>query len=126
MARRILVVDDDADSREALSALFQTWGCEVATAETGEQALAAVMVGTPDVVVADLTLPAMDGCELARRLRALPAGDGIRLLAFSGHAEAEEIARARASGFDDYVVKGADPDRLRDLVVNGTGDSPAR
>jgi CheY-like chemotaxis protein len=119
--RRILVVDDDAESLLALAALLRHWGCDVATAGSGEEALVAVAAAAPDVVIADLTLPAMDGCELARRLRALLRGDAILLVAFSGHTEPENVERAEAAGFDYYVAKPADPDKLRALIANDGG-----
>jgi CheY-like chemotaxis protein len=78
------------------------------------------------VVVGDLTLSAsMDGCELARRLRALPGGNAILLVALSGHAEPENVERAEAAGFNAYVTKPADPDRLRALVAAAVPPRPS-
>jgi CheY-like chemotaxis protein len=124
-ARRILVVDDHADSREATATLLRVFGCDVLTAATAEDALAVVEREAQDVIVADLTLwPSMDGCELARRLRALPGGDAIFLVALTGHTEAEDVARAGAAGFDAYVTKPADPEKLRALVATKVHQRP--
>jgi len=122
--RRILVVDDDAESLLALGVLLRDWGCDVATAGSGEEALAAVAAAPPDVVLADLTLPVMDGCTLARRLRALSGGDALLLVALSGHTEPENVERATAAGFDYYVAKPADPDKLRALIADGATRPP--
>lgn len=108
----VLIVDDYADSRDALRMMLQSEGARVRVAQDGPEALEALATGVPDVVLADMRMPGMDGCELARRVRAIPALTRVGLIAVSGVAEPESIAVARAAGFDDYVVKPVDEDAL--------------
>src|SRR5262249_25614373 len=97
--RRILLVDDDLESRTALSELFGVWGYEVEVAEDGKRALELARQGRPDVVVMDLGLPDGDALHVIQLLSA----DGIRVIAFSGWDQAEVVARA--AGADAFVVK---------------------
>ncbi|HJQ84695.1 MAG TPA: response regulator [Candidatus Binatia bacterium] len=113
-ARRILIVEDDADSREALRTLLEVWGHEVTEADGGEAALEAVAARRPDVVLLDLAMPKVNGYDVARQIRALPDGGSLYLVALTGYADDAE--RSRDAGFDAHVLKPYDPDRLRELV----------
>src|SRR5262249_20334195 len=85
--RRILVVDDNVDAAESLAVLLRLEGHEVRTAHDGPTALAAAQAHSPEMVILDLGMPAMDGVEVARRLRALPGPKGVLLVALSGWAQ---------------------------------------
>jgi CheY-like chemotaxis protein len=108
----VLLVEDNADSRGALAFMLQSVGARVREAQDGPEALEALAARMADVVLADMRMPGMDGCELARQVRATPALSRVRLIAVSGVAEPESIAVARAAGFDDYVVKPVDANVL--------------
>jgi CheY-like chemotaxis protein len=102
----VLVVDDDAASRDALALVLTLEGYAVETAVDAPDAIARLARLRPAVVVCDLALgPAGDGCAVARAARALPTGAGMRLIALSGRETAEARTRADAAGFDDYLVK---------------------
>ena len=116
MPRRILVVDDNEDSTRSMALLQRRRGHETHTAFTGPEAVAAAAGFLPEVVLLDIGLPGMDGFEVARRLRAMPALAGIFLVAMSGYSSEEDRAKARAAGFDEYMVKPVDLDRLRELL----------
>lgn len=116
-ARRVLVVDDDPEVRAALRALFESKGHRVADAPDAASALAAADKEAPDVALIDIGLPGLDGCELALRLRALTRHAVPRLIAFTGYARREDRVRARAAGFDEFVVKPGDPADLEALVA---------
>jgi PAS domain S-box-containing protein len=118
-ARRILLVDDNADAAESLAALLRAVGHEVVVAPDGPRALAAVRDWRPDVAVLDLGLPVMDGFELAGRLRAACAP---RLIALTGYGQPRDKARARAAGFAVHLVKPVDPATLLAAIA---GDEPA-
>lgn len=107
-AKRILVVDDNADAAESLAVLLALQGHETRLALTGAEALEAAWAFGPDVALLDLGLPAMDGYELAARLRAMPQLRGIRLVALTGYGRSEDRQRTRAAGFDDHLVKPVD------------------
>src|SRR5579862_869900 len=116
MRRRILLVEDDADSREALSALLVSWGHDVAVADNAPTALELLVTATPDVILADIGLPGMDGYALAETIRAR-AGVRPILVALTGYGREEDVARARAVGFDLHVLKPANLDDLRDVIA---------
>src|SRR5581483_1115648 len=84
---RVLVVDDNADAADSLSALLRAVGHDVRVAHAGPAALDVAAEFRPAVVVLDVGLPGMDGCEVARRLRAIPGTAGVRLIALTGYGQ---------------------------------------
>jgi two-component system CheB/CheR fusion protein len=114
--RRVLVVDDNADAREALRFLLEDEGHAVRTAGDGPDALREAEAFYPEVILLDIGLPGMDGYEVARRLRTLPAARNASIVAVSGYGQAEDRERSRAAGFDDHLLKPVSPNRLLDLV----------
>ncbi|WP_354674058.1 hybrid sensor histidine kinase/response regulator [Cupriavidus alkaliphilus] len=114
--RRILVVDDNVDALEAMTMALQAMGHTVVTAPDGPSALARAIDARPDLVLLDLGMPAMDGFETVRRLRALPELRGARLVALTGFGQPEDRRRALAAGFDQHLVKPADLDALTRLL----------
>ena len=114
--RRILIVDDDEDSTRSMAILQRRRGHETRTAFTGPDAVAAAVEFLPEVVLLDIGLPGMDGYEVARRLRAMPALAGIFLVAMSGYGSDEDRAQAKLAGFDEHLVKPVDHDLLREWL----------
>jgi PAS domain S-box-containing protein len=112
-SRRILIVDDNEDSTRTMAILQRRRGHETRTSFTGPDAVAVAAEFVPEVVLLDIGLPGMDGYEVARRLRAMPALAGAFLVAMSGYGSEEDRAEARAAGFDEYLVKPVDLDLLR-------------
>jgi CheY-like chemotaxis protein len=114
--RRVLIVDDDVDAAEALGELLSDSGHEVATAHDGPQALGHARLCRPDVVLLDITMPEMDGYEVARRMRDdLGLCDAL-LVALSGYGEDRHLRRAREAGFDQHVIKPVDTATLEKLL----------
>jgi CheY-like chemotaxis protein len=103
--RRVLVVDDNRDAAELLSEVVAHLGSEARTAFDGPEALAAAEAFAPEVVLLDIGLPAMDGYEVARRLRAGPLGRSLKLVAVTGYGQEDDRRRALAAGFDLHLVK---------------------
>jgi PAS domain S-box-containing protein len=120
-ARRVLVVDDNQDAARSLAMLMSLDGHEVEALFTPEQALQHVQQSPPEVMLLDIGLPGMNGYEVARRVRAMPGGAGIRLIALTGYGQAEDRRRALDAGFDDHLVKPVEPERLQQLLA---GTSP--
>ncbi|MBF6990355.1 MULTISPECIES: hybrid sensor histidine kinase/response regulator [Cupriavidus] len=116
VSRRIMVVDDNADALEAMTMTLQTMGHTVVTAPDGPTAVALATAARPEVVLLDLGMPAMDGFETARRLRALPEMRGATLVALTGFGQPEDRRRAMEAGFDQHLVKPADLDALTHLL----------
>ncbi|MEK6208403.1 MAG: ATP-binding protein [Chloroflexota bacterium] len=114
--RRILVVDDNVDAAEALGELLRDYGHEVATAHDGSRALDHARLHRPDVVLLDISMPEMDGYEVAKRIRGeLGLGDAL-LVALTGYGEDRHRRLAREAGFDQHVTKPVDASKLEELL----------
>ncbi len=116
--RRMLIVDDNEDSVRSMATLQRVRGHETRTAFTGPDAVVAAAEFLPEVVLLDIGLPGMDGYEVARRLRAMPALAGAFLVAMTGYDTPEDRARATTAGFDQYLVKPLDLGLLREWLRN--------
>ena len=103
--KTILVVDDNFDNRYIASQMLTLNGYITLDAVNGQQALDVLERTLPDLILMDLTMPLMDGWEAARRIKAQPRLAHIPILAVTSHAVEEELARAKASGCDDYLIK---------------------
>jgi CheY-like chemotaxis protein len=114
--KRVLVVDDNRDIAEALAMLLRGMGHEVFVAGGGHAALAVLPQARPDIALLDISMPDMDGYELARRLRTSQSGAAIRIVAMSGFSLDEDRARATEAGFDQHMVKPLDPAFLKSLL----------
>lgn len=115
--RRVLVVDDSADNAESLSQVLRTMQHETEIAFDGPSAVAAAERFTPDVVLLDIGLPGFDGYEVARRIRELPRGREVRLIAITGWGQDGDERRAWAAGFDAHLTKPVDPAALLSIVA---------
>ena len=113
-ARRILIVDDNADAANALAALLRQDKHTVEVAHSGAAGLDAARSFRPQVALVDLGMPGMNGFEVAERLRA--ALDDVVLVAVSGYSGDDSRRRARAAGFDEYVIKPFDPRAFEELL----------
>lgn len=120
--QRILVVDDSRDGADSLRVVLQMMGAEARAVYDGPSALAALETFTPTIVLLDIGMPEMDGHEVARRIRAHPAGAGVRVIALTGWGAEGERLRSRESGFDDHWVKPVAPEKLMALVRGGAAD----
>ena len=103
--RRVLLVDDNTEVVADMAVLLQHLGHEVRTAYDGLHALEVAETFQPEIVVADIGMPGMDGWELAQRLRQLPAMAQVKLIAMSGYGQEDFLRRSREVGFDIYLVK---------------------
>ena len=113
---RILVVDDNLDALETLSMMVRLLGHDVATAHDGEEALAALGRFQPQVVLMDIGMPKLNGYDAARRMRQLPYGAGLLLIATTGWGQEEDRHRTADAGFDHHLVKPVEPAVLRKLL----------
>lgn len=114
-ARRIVVVDDHLDSADSLAAILRRDGNEALVATTAQAGLRLARDLRPAVVISDLGLPDMHGCDLARRLRSEYGAD-VRLIAVSGSASPEAVSASLEAGFDVHLAKPVDFVRLRELI----------
>ena len=114
--RRILIVDDNADSADSLAMLLQLGGHEAHTAYDGPQGLEAAARLQPDVMLLDLGLPGMDGCEVCRRVRQQPWARGALLVAVTGWGQAADRQRSQDAGFDAHLVKPVELPALEQII----------
>jgi hypothetical protein len=108
---KVLVVDDEPDTRELLRTALGLAGAHVRIAGSLREALAAFSEERPDLVVSDIGMPGEDGYRLLSELRALPreAGGHVPAVALSAHASAEDAARSRAAGYELHLAKPIEP-----------------
>src|SRR5262249_44729316 len=111
-AKRVLVIDDNVYAAEGIARLLRLDGHTVDVAYDGSGGFNAAVARRPDVILLDIGLPGLDGYTVARKLRA--AGlTGVKLVALTGYGKDDDRRRARAAGFDEYLVKPAEPAELR-------------
>jgi CheY-like chemotaxis protein len=108
LPRRVLVVEDNPDARDALRALLEVWGYQVEVAEDGPRGFEMAVARPPDVVVVDIALPGLDGYHVAHGLRAALGAHGVFLVALTGHGQPDDRRRALEAGFDLHLVKPVD------------------
>ena len=113
---RVLVVDDEADSRQVVTLILERCGARVLVAASAAEALETLQQELPDILVADIEMPIEDGYTLIRRIRLLPPEQGGRIgaIALTAHAGAHDLPRLLSAGFQRYVPKPLQP---RELVT---------
>jgi CheY-like chemotaxis protein len=116
IGRRVLVVEDNPDVREALHLWLEIHGHRVESAGDAAEAMAKALAFEPEIALIDLGLPDVDGFEVARHLQAVPMSRKIRLVALTGRGQPADRARARQAGFDAHLVKPVDLDALAGLL----------
>ncbi len=115
--RRILIVDDDGDAAEALGALLRLAANHVRIVHDGQAALEMLESFPAEVVLLDLAMPGLDGCEVARRIRSDPARAGTRLVALTGLGQERYRRQAIAAGFDHHLTKPVGATELQELLA---------
>jgi len=124
---RVMVVDDEADTRDLLSFSLRNYGAEVRALGSASEALAAIQQDKPDVLVSDIGLPGDDGYALIRKVRALDEESGGRVpaAALTAYAKDEDRHRAIAAGFQAHVTKPVELAELASVVASLAGREPA-
>src|SRR4030095_15390998 len=113
--KRIMVVDDNVDAAESLAMLLEMLGHDVRTVTEGSKVVAAAEAFCPDVMFLDISLPDVNGFELAAALRKLPSLDALQLVALTGYGQEEYRQRSLDAGFDHHWVKPLDIRKLESL-----------
>jgi signal transduction histidine kinase/ActR/RegA family two-component response regulator len=116
---RVLLVDDDEESREAIALLLRTSGAEATAVSSAEEAIGVLPALHADIIVSDIAMPGEDGYALVRRIRALRPEQGGRTpaIALTALATTEDAERAIAAGFQRHIAKPVDADALVDAVA---------
>ena len=120
---KVLVVDDEADTRELIREVLQECGAEVITSRSVAEALEAIEKDKPDILISDLGMPDEDGYSLISKIRALPAEQGgqIPAAALTAYARAEDRMRVLRSGFQFHLPKPVDSAELVTVVASLAG-----
>ena len=109
---KILIVEDNEMNRDMLSRRLIRRGYEIVMAVDGAEGIAAAMVGHPDLILMDMSLPVVDGWEATRRLKAEPSTRAIPVIGLTAHAMAGDREKVIAAGCDDYDTKPVELPRL--------------
>ncbi|HEY6174659.1 MAG TPA: chemotaxis protein CheB [Kofleriaceae bacterium] len=115
---RIVLVDDQADSREMLRMLLESRDHDVIDVEDGPSAIDIITREKPDVAFIDIGLPAMNGYEVAQRIRNHPDLEGVLLVALTGYGAPSDISAAHAAGFDEHLIKPAELAKLERILAS--------
>jgi two-component system cell cycle response regulator DivK len=112
----ILLVEDVDDTRYFMRLELEYLGYRVIEAEDGQQAVELALQEQPDIILMDLSLPDLDGLEATKRIRQDERMEKVPIIAVTAHAGTNFRDGAKASGFDAYVTKPIDIDRLNELI----------
>jgi CheY-like chemotaxis protein len=127
---KILVVDDDQDTRDLLEWVLRRVGAEVVAVGSAQAAMEALAKDRPHILVSDISMPEEDGLSLMRRIRALPADRGGRIpaVALTAHSMVQDRLQSLRAGFQSHVPKPVVPEELVEVVTSivhlrsGVGD----
>ena len=122
---RILIVEDDRDSREGLRELLQVWGHLVEVAQDGTEGIEKALELRPGVALIDIGLPGLDGYEVAHRIREAFGKRPILLVALTGYVDSEAGRRVLESGFDAHLPKPINIEKLKPLLERAVSPSPS-
>jgi CheY-like chemotaxis protein len=109
---KILLVEDNQDSREGLARRLQRRGHEILQASDGQQGLALARSARPDLVLMDMNMPVIDGWEATRQLKAAPETRDLPIIALTAHALSSDRTKTLEAGCVDYHTKPVDLPRL--------------
>jgi CheY-like chemotaxis protein len=118
--KRILVVDDNVDAANLTAELLNILGFSAQAVHDGHRAVELARHSLPNIVIADLGMPYMDGFQVARALRELPGASSLRIVALTGWNDRSTRARVIECGFDDHLTKPATIDALLATIGHST------
>jgi signal transduction histidine kinase len=121
----VLLVEDNDDGREMMAMMLSCYGYPVQHAADGFQGLATAAASKPDIALVDIGLPGIDGYEVARRMRANPDTQHMKLIALTGYGLADDQRRVMDAGFDMHLVKPVDIDQLLRAISDCLARAPA-
>jgi CheY-like chemotaxis protein len=121
---RILVVDVYTDAAESLMMVLEMEGHEVEIANCGMKAIEQAQAFHPQIVLLDIGLPDLNGFEVAKKLRTLPETRNAVLIALTGHGQTENLELSKSAGFNHYLLKPVDFEKLLALLVSSSKELP--
>lgn len=124
-APRVLIVEDEKDNLDLFVQILSYYGCQVLTAKDGREAINIAQEEVPDLILMDLSLPALDGWEATRAIKGIRHLAHIPVVALTAHAMTGDRERALAAGCDGYISKPIEVTMLYDQVCEFLGLSAA-
>jgi two-component system cell cycle response regulator DivK len=112
----VLLIEDNADNRDIYETYLTVVGYRVLLAEDGEEGLRLAFEQRPDLILLDVSIPKVDGWEVARRLKSDERTSQIPILAVTGHATTAHRAKAAELGLERFLTKPIEPTRLADEI----------
>ena len=126
MPKKILIVEDNEDNRELAVKVLRNKGFETVTAADGEEAIEKAVSEKPDLILLDISLPKLDGYEVAKRLKSMEEFKEIPIVAFTAHAMKGDREKVIVAGFEGYISKPINirefPDQVK-LYIRGKRES---
>lgn len=120
MSKKILIVDDNQDSRELVAKVLKNKGYQTTEAADGEEALERAVSEKPDLILLDISIPKIDGYEVARRLKSQEEFRDIPIIALTAHAMKGNREKVIVEGFEGYISKPIDvrkfPEQVRSYL----------
>jgi len=116
LSKKVLIVDDNQDSRELVVKILKARGYQMIEAVDGEEALEKAIAEKPDLILMDRSLPKIDGYEVTRRLKGREEFKGIPIVALTAHAMTGDREKALEAGCDGYISKPIDVRALPELI----------
>ena len=113
---KVLVVDDEPNIVQTLRDRLEMNDYQVFTAQNGSDGLKTAQENAPDVILLDVMMPVMDGHEMLEKLRQQDWGQNISVIMLTARSQAQDIARARACGIEDYIIKPFDLSELLEKI----------
>jgi CheY-like chemotaxis protein len=123
---KVLIADDNNDALETLALLLEMAGHEVVKATDGQAALDAAATHLPDIALLDIGMPVLNGCEVAKSIRATEWGGDMTLVAVSGWGQHDDVQRSSAAGFNLHLVKPIDFEAVEKILAQRASDAIQR
>lgn len=120
MPKKVLIVEDNQDNRELVVKVLKRSGYLTVEAEDGEQAIEKAMSEKPDIILLDISLPKLDGYQVAAHLKGLEEFQEIPIVAFTAHAMKGDREKVIVAGFEGYISKPVNirelPEQIRSFI----------
>jgi two-component system cell cycle response regulator DivK len=120
MLKKVLIVEDNEDNRELVVKVLRNKGYEMVQAADGEEALEKAVAERPDLILLDISLPKLDGYEVAKRLKSMEEFQEIPIIAFTAHAMKGDREKVIVAGFEGYISKPVNvrelPEQVRSFI----------